>query len=130
MAVSIWPKCVIECAIQFSAKNVNSNPTSHPSHNARRVVTPPAITFSRGASATQARKLSSNGGNERISNSAETAAAIDCHSNPSSASENRESDKLDLIRAIAALHLESDWSLDRKDRRKAPGAIADPDRNR
>src|SRR5215475_9987798 len=97
MPVSIWPKCVIECAIQFSAKNVNSNPASHPSHNARRVVTPPAITLNNGASATQARKLNSNGGKERMSRRAETTAAIDCRSNPSGASENRESDKFDLI---------------------------------
>src|SRR5262245_20233468 len=127
MTVSIWPKCVIECAIQFSAKNVNSNPTSHPSHNARRVVTPPAITFNKGASATQTRKLSSNGGNERRSRRAETAATSDCHSNPSGASEIRESDELDLIRAIVAPHLESDRSLDRKNH---PRTIADPDRNR
>src|SRR5215475_9388650 len=126
MTVSIWPKCVIECAIQFSAKNVNSNPRSHPSHNARRVVTPPPITFNKGASATQARKLSSNGGNERMSRRAEATAANDCHSNPSGASENRESDKLDLIRAIVAPHLESDWRVDRKAR---PRAVVDPDRS-
>src|SRR5688572_16258615 len=107
MNVSISPKCVIECAIQFSAKNVNSNPVSQPSHNARRVETPPAITFNKGASATQARKLSSYGGNERISNMAETVAAVDCHSKPSGASENRESDKFNLIRATAAPRLES-----------------------
>src|SRR5262245_27977079 len=107
MIVSISPKCLIECAIQFSAKNVNSNPASHPSHNARRMVTPPAITFNNGASATQARKLSSNGGNERMSRRAETTAAIDCHNRPSGASENLESDKLDFIRSNVVPHLES-----------------------
>src|SRR5215475_6031261 len=97
MTVNIWPKWVIECAIQFSAKNVNSIPTSHPSHNARRTVTPSAITFNKRASATQARKLNSNGGKERINKSAETTAAIDCHNRPSGASEIRESDRFNLI---------------------------------
>src|SRR5262245_33303134 len=99
MTVSISPKLVIECAIQFSAKKVNSIPASQPSHKARRTVTPSAITFNKGASATQARKLNSNGGNERINKSAETTAVIDCHNRPSDASENRESDRFNLINA-------------------------------
>src|SRR5262249_56836228 len=97
MTVSIWPKCVIECAIQFSAKNVNSIPVSHPSHKARRTVTPSAITFNKGASATQARKLNSNGGKERINKIAETTAGIDLHSKTSSANGNRGTHELHPI---------------------------------
>src|SRR5262245_3203912 len=74
------PKKTIECAIQFSAKNMNTTPANQPSQKARLTVAPRAIASSSGARAIQARKVKLKLGNDRMSNKAVASANKDCPS--------------------------------------------------
>src|SRR5262245_55412195 len=95
-SVSISPKWIIELAIQFSARKVNTTPASHPSQNPRRTEIPPAITFSSGASATHARKFKSKVGKERSNRNPAARATAECRNRLSglSADADDNSDKI------------------------------------